>query len=204
MDDASQLRLTTPYNSMNEANDHMTDMLIASYLDRRMSDVDRERFENHLAECPECRQAVIEAESLVKRVRPRWRGNTIVALIAAVFVLVAVDLKVQHRSDLSARTTTREVRTADAGLTAYGPSGEVTRSGLRFVWSPLAGAISYKILLVDASSQPVWSATATDTSIALPATVALRAGETYLWAADALASDGTTHSTGLHEFRVNR
>lgn len=204
MDDGSQLRPWSPYNSMNEVSGHMTDMSIASYLDRRMSGVDRERFEDHLSECPECRQAVIEAESLLKRVRPRWRGNAIVALIAATIVLVAVDLKVQDRNDLSAPTPTRAVRTIDRGLTAYGPSGEVTRSGLHFVWSPLAGAISYKIFLVDASSQPVWSAPATDTSIALPATVALRAGETYLWAVDALASDGTMHSTGLREFRVNR
>jgi predicted anti-sigma-YlaC factor YlaD len=189
---------------MNEADAHMTDMLIASYLDRRLSDAERERFENHLAECPECRQAVIEAESLLKRVRPTWKVNKVVALIAAVLVLVAVDLKIQHSNDLSAPTTARAISTADAGLTAYGPSGEVTRSGLRFVWSPLAGAISYKILLVDARSRPVWSAAAADTSISLPATVVLRSGENYLWAVDALASDGTTHSTGLREFRVNR
>jgi hypothetical protein len=189
---------------MNEANGHMTNTLIASYLDRRMSDVDRERFEYHLAHCRACRLEVMEAESLLKRVRPTWRVNKVVALLAAVFVLVAVNLKVQHKNDLSAPATTREVRTTDAGLTAYGPSGEVTRSGLRFVWSPLAGAISYKILLVDANSRPVWLAAATDTSIALPATVALRAGETYFWGVDALASDGATHSTGLREFRVNR
>jgi hypothetical protein len=189
---------------MNEADAHMTDMLIASYLDRRLSDAERERFENHLAECPECRQAVIEAESLLKRVRPTWKVNKVVALIAAVLVLVAIDLKIQQRNDLSAPTTTRASSTADAGLIAYGPSGEVARSGLRFVWSPLAGAISYKILLVDANSRPVWSTAATDTSIAVPTTVALRAGVTYFWAVDALASDGTTHSTGLREFRVTR
>jgi predicted anti-sigma-YlaC factor YlaD len=189
---------------MIEANGHMTDMLIAGYLDRRMSDVDCERFESHLSECPECRQALIEAESLLKRVRPAWRGNTIVALIAAAFVLVAIDLKVQHKNDVSAPITTRAVTATDRGLTAYGPSGEVRRSGLRFVWTPLAGAISYRILLVDASSRPVWSAAATDTSIALPAKVLLSPGENYLWAVDALAADGTTHSTGLREFRVNR
>ena len=187
MDDCSQLRFPSPYNSMNPGNGHMTDPLIASYLDRRISDVDRERFENHLAECPECRRALIDAESLLKRVRPAWRRNAVVALVAAAFVFVAVDLKVQRRNDLA----------------AYGPSGEVTRSGLRFVWSPLPGVISYKILLVDASSQPVWSAAAADTMIAPPATVTLHVGETYLWAVDALASDGTTHSTGFHEFRLN-
>lgn len=186
---------------MNETTGHMTDMLIASYLDRRMSDPDRALFENHLAECPECRRAVIEADSLIKRVRPPWRNNAIVGLVAAALVLVAVDLTVQHTGE---PTTTRAVHAADSGLTAYGPTGDVPRSGLRFVWSPLAGAISYKIAVVNATSQPVWSTTASDTSIALPANVSLRAGDTYLWVVDALASDGTTRSTGLHEFRVNR
>jgi hypothetical protein len=205
MDERSQLGLASPYNSMmTEANGHMTDMLIASYLDRQMSDVERDRFEAHLAECPECRQALIEAEALLKRARPAWRVNKFVALIAAVLVLVAVDLRVQRNKDLSAPTITRDAATIDRGLIAYGPMGDVTRSELRFVWGPLAGAISYKVLLVDANSRPVWSTTASDTSIALPATVTLRAGENYFWAVDGLASDGTTHSTGLHEFRVNR
>ena len=179
----------------------MTDLLIASYLDRRMSDADRERFESHLAECPECRRAVIEADSLIKQVRPTWRGNAMIGLIAATIVLVAVDLTVQHTGQ---PTPTRSVREVESGLIAYGPTGDVTRSRLRFVWSPLAGAISYKIAVVDATSQPVWSTTASDTSIALPANVSLRAGENYLWVVDALAADGTTHSTGLHEFRLNR
>ena len=179
----------------------MTDMLIASYLDRRMSDAERERFENHLAECPECRRAVIEADTLIKRVRPTWRGNAMIGLVAAALVLVAVDLTVQHTRK---PTPTRAVRSVDSGLTAYGPMGDVTRSGLRFVWSPLAGAISYKIAVVDATSQPVWSTTASDTTIALPASVSLHAGETYMWVVDGLAADGTTHSTGLHEFRLNR
>ena len=204
MDDRTQLGLASPYNSMKEPNGHMTDTLIASYLDRRLSDVDRERFENHLADCPDCRQAVIGAERLLKRVRPNWRVNTLVGVIAATFALVAVDLKFQNRDELSAPALTRAVSRIDGGMTAYGPSGEVARSGLRFVWSPLAGEISYRILLVDANSRPIWSAAVTDTSITLPASVALHTGEAYLWAVDALASDGTTHSTGLREFRVNR
>jgi len=186
---------------MNETNGHMTDMLIASYLDRRMSDADRENFENHIAECPECRRAVIEADSLIKRVRPTWRGNAVIGLIAAALVLVAVDLTVQRTGE---PTPTRTVPAGDSELTAYGPTGDVARSGLRFVWSPLIGAISYKIAVVDATSRPVWSTTASDTSIALPANIFLRTGEGYLWVVDALASDGTAHSTGVHEFRVNR
>lgn len=205
MDERSQLGLASPYNTMmTEANGHTTDMLIASYLDRRMSDVERDRFETHLAECPECREALIEAEALLKRARPTWRVNKFVALIAAVLVLVFVDLRVQRNHDLSAPTTTRDTGTIDRRMIAYGPMGEVTRSDLRFLWKPLAGAISYKVILVDANSRPVWSTAASDTSIALPSTVVLRVGENYFWVADGLASNGTTQSTGLHEFRVSR
>ena len=50
MDERSQLGLASPYNSMmTEANGHMTDMLIASYLDRRMSDVERDHRRVHIA-----------------------------------------------------------------------------------------------------------------------------------------------------------
>ena len=182
----------------------MSDMLIASYLDRRMSEADREQFENHLAECEDCRRAVIEARSLMKQVRPTWRMNTVVGVLAAALIFVVVDLKVQHRNDLAAPASTRAVQPVGSAITPYGPIGEVARAGLRFVWSPLANAISYRLSLVDANSQPVWSTAAADTSIALPPSVSLRVGENYFWSVDALASDGATRSTGLHEFHVIR
>jgi hypothetical protein len=178
-------------------------MLIANYLDRRMSDADREQFENHLAECGECRRAVIEARSLINRVRPPWRVNAVVGVLAAALIIVAIDLKVQRRSDFSPEPT-RAAATTDAGITPYGPLGDVPRTSLRFVWSPLPSAISYKLVLVDANSQPLWSTAAADTSIALPSSVSLHAGENYFWGVDALASDGTTHTTGLHEFRIRK
>jgi anti-sigma factor RsiW len=188
---------------MAEAQGHVSDMLIASYLDRRMSDADREQFENHLAECQVCRSAVIEARSLLHRLRPPWRVNAIVGVLAAALIVVAIDLKVQQRNDLSGEPT-RAAATTAATITPYGPIGDVRRTGLRFVWSSLPNAISYKVVLVDANSQPLWSSAAADTSIALPPSVSLLVGENYFWGADALASDGTTHTTGLHEFRISQ
>jgi hypothetical protein len=182
---------------------HVSDMLIANYLDRRMSDTDREQFENHLAECPDCRRAVIEARSLLNRLRPPWRVNAVVGVLAAVLVVVAIDLKVRQNADLPGEPT-RAAATTDAGIRPYGPMGDVRRTDLRFVWSPLPNAISYKVVLVDANSQPLWSTTAADTSIALPTSVPLHVGERYFWGADALGSDGGTYTTGLHGFRISQ
>jgi hypothetical protein len=55
-----------------------------------------------------------------------------------------------------------------------------------------------------ADAHPVWSLSSTDTVATLPDSVGLRPSERYFWVADALLSDGTTRSTGLREFGVDR
>jgi anti-sigma factor RsiW len=180
----------------------MTDAMIASYLDRRLSASDRDRFENHLADCNECREALVESEKLLKRVRPRRGMKTLIALSVAAVALVAVRLEVipTNRQIVSGTRATTPVTGA---LGVYGPIGEVSSRGLRFVWSPIVGAISYRLVVTDASSRPVWSTTGADTVIALPAAVSLRPGERYFWIVDGLTSNGITHSTGVREFRVS-
>ena len=181
--------------------EHMTDAMIASYLDRRLSASERERFESHLAECGECREAVVDSEKLLKRVRPRRGMKTLIALSVAAIVLVGVRLEVIPRNRRIVPET-RATTPVTGALGVYGPIGEVSGRGLRFVWSPIVGAVSYRLVVTDASSRPVWSTTSPDTVVALPAKVGLRAGERYFWIVDALASNGITHSTGVREFRV--
>jgi anti-sigma factor RsiW len=179
----------------------MTDAMIARYLDRRMSDSERERFEGHLAECTECREAVVESEKLLKQVRPRPGMKTLIALSVAAVVLVAVRLEVIPRNPQFV-SGTRAMTPVSGALGVYGPIGEVSSRGLRFLWSPIVGGVSYRLVVTDASSHPVWSTTSADTTVALPANVDLRAGERYFWIVDGLASNGITHSTGVREFRV--
>lgn len=183
--------------------EHMMDTQIASYLDRRLSDDERERFESHLAECAECRTAVVESEKLLQRVRPRRGMKTAMALAAAAVVLVAVRLEVIHPRNPPVVPSTRSTDTANGGLIVHGPIGEVSNRGLHFVWSPIAWALSYRLVVTDAGGRPVWSTTGPDTTIALPADVSLRAGERYFWIVDGLDSNGITHSTGVREFRVS-
>jgi hypothetical protein len=89
-------------------------------------------------------------------------------------------------------------------VVAYGPIGTAARAGLRFVWSAVPGAESYRLTVSGEDARTVWSSSGTDTLAALPDSVTLRPNERYHWVADALLSDGSTRSTGLREFDVAR
>jgi anti-sigma factor RsiW len=184
-----------------EGGDHLTDVQIATYLDRTLTAPQRDLVEDHLAICPECRQHVLETRELLERMRrPRkfLIGGTLAAAAAVVFLVARpepdpIDQRKLMRSDGT-----------PTSLVAYGPISTAARVGLRFVWSAAPGAESYRLTVSRADAQPVWSSSGTDTVARLPDSVVLRSGERYFWVADALLSDGTTRSTGLREFGIDR
>jgi hypothetical protein len=96
----------------------------------------------------------------------------------------------------------RGIARANTALITYGPTGDAKREGLRFVWGPAAGAVSYRFSVTTSGGEQVWSRSSVDTLASLPRSVNLRAGEKYLWVADAILSDGSSRSTGLREFRL--
>ena len=50
-------------------------------------------------------------------------------------------------------------------------------------------------MIKDASGEMVWSGETTDTVLAVPAGVRLRAGEQYVWRVDGQRADGTSASS---------
>lgn len=183
--------------------EHISDGELAAYMDRNVASADRERIESHLADCDECRQHLIEARKVLGGIG-RTRGLRIAATLAAaavVFVFVRFEVWPTRES-----ATASLVRGSSSGgeITAHGPSGDVSRNGLKFVWSPVSGAGSYRITVSRADATPLWSKTTTDTVVTLPPAVVLQRGQTHLWVTDALLLDGTTRSTGLREFRVTQ
>jgi hypothetical protein len=135
-------------------------------------------------------------------VRPRRRMNVVIMLATAAVVLVVVRLDVAHREMPQRVDSIRGTDGLNGAVGVYGPTGEVSGRELRFVWRPIAGAVSYRLVLSDASSRPIWSATGPDTAVALPASIPIRSGESYFWIVDGLASNGITRSTGVREFRA--
>jgi hypothetical protein len=183
--------------------EHINDAELAAYMDRNVAAADRERIESHLADCDECRRHLIEARKVLGGIH-RTRGLRIAAtLAAAAVVFVFVRLEVWPTRVSSTASLVRGA-TNSAGITAHGPSGDVSGKRLEFVWSPVTGAASYRITVSRADATPLWSRTTTDTVVTLPASVVLQQGQTHLWVTDALLLDGTTRSTGLREFRVTQ
>ena len=173
----------------------MNELEMAAYVDRRLDPAGRERVEGHLAECASCRHEALEVRGLLRRAaRPRRLliGASLLAAAAALVLFV--------------RPTPDPVRDGGSSsvLTAYGPTGEAALVSLRFVWGAVPGAVTYRLTVSHADGAPVWSGSVPDTAMALPDSVTLRVDQRYFWVTDALLHDGSTRSTGLHEFRPVR
>jgi hypothetical protein len=184
--------------------DHMDDLELAAYLDRGLSAADRARVENHLAVCAECRDHVTSAKHLLDQSdRPRRvlkLGLSAALAAAAVAAFLLVNPRDAQR--LSTDSALTRAAAVSPTLTAYGPTGEVSRPQLRFVWGAAPSGAAYRLSVSSESGTPVWSASTADTSAALPDSVGLVQAARYYWVVDALTTDGRTLSTGLREFGV--
>jgi hypothetical protein len=182
----------------------MNESDIAAYVDRRLSVAERDRIEQHLAGCRECRNEVVES----RRVLMQARRPRLILLGGSVLATAAALLLVLRPAFIFPRADGESARLRNAGapttLVAHGPSGEVPLSGLTFVWGAAQGAATYRLTLSGADGVPLWTASTTDTTLALADSVRLGPGKPYFWMTDALLGDGTTRSTGLREFRPTR
>jgi anti-sigma factor RsiW len=177
------------------------DLALSAYLDGRLPAAEREHIEAHLAECYDCRHAVVDSGRLLRASRQR-RGVLAVGALAAAGIIALAFVPVMR----GPTTETGSMRDGSATptLVAYGPTGETPASGpLRFSWAPVAGATIYRLTLAAAGGTPVWNASATDTSVALPDSIRLTRGARYLWNVDALLGTGDTRSTGFREFMLS-
>jgi anti-sigma factor RsiW len=179
---------------------HLSDSEMALYLDRGLSLEERDRIEGHLAACAECRGHALATQQVIRRSRrPRLVvASSVLAAAAVVLILIA---RVEPGNDRAAPQL-RGIARANTALIVYGPTGDAKREGLRFVWGPAAGAVSYRFSVTTTDGEQVWSRSSVDTVASLPRSVSLRSGEKYLWVADTILSDGSSRSTGLREFRL--
>jgi hypothetical protein len=179
---------------------HLTDSEMARYLDRRVTLAERDRIEDHLASCAECREHALGTQQVLRRARrPRIvAAGSALAAAAVVLIWIARVEPVSERSVPQLRAVAR----GTVGLTAYGPTSDVRREGLRFVWGSAPDVESYRLSVTSADGAQIWSQSGVDTVASLPTSVSLRIGQRYLWVADAITNDGSTRSTGLREFSL--
>ena len=180
----------------------MTDLELAAYLDGGLAEPAKARVERHLATCAECREHMVETRVLLNRVsRPRRIFKISAALAAAVAVILLINPAILRRGSSSDLVRSSSL---SAQIIAYGPTGDVSRKGLAFVWAAEPLALSYRVTVTGGNGSTLWTGSTTDTTIALPDSVRLVVGETYYWVSDAVTSDGRTSFTVLKQFTVRR
>jgi anti-sigma factor RsiW len=181
---------------------HMSDLEIAAYLDHGLPPNKMDEIEEHLARCPACRDNVVSTQAFISRSRRSQRLTKVAAVLLAAAAITVVAVPSIRKSNLD-REAMRSEETV-ARLRVYGPIGETKQAPERFMWGSDPTALTYHVTITTKAGADVWSGSSSDTSIVLPSSVILTAGERYLWVVDAMTNDGTTRSTGIREFGIVR
>lgn len=193
---------------MNQApvpTDHLLPTDLAAYLTTGPAFSGAARVKAHLADCAECRGEAIEVSRLVRGgggSSARRGLRSLVALAAAAAVVLAVGTGLP-RANRQTERSRDAVQSIDAAPVPIEPLGDaVVAAPLTFSWHPAAAAVEYRLTLLDAGGEVLWSPVTTDTVLVLPFEISLIRGSSYSWYLDVLQSDGASSSSGVKEFRV--
>jgi hypothetical protein len=192
--------------------------MIDRYLLGRLTEEEKERFERHYFECPDCFRETTERALLVEaakaagpagtpfRVSAARRFSPIWAAAAGAFVLLAAAaLLFLPRSPTPPDFPDKGIRSVRGeALELIGPSGAITGAPGELVWKPVEGAASYTAVIE--GIDPAWTAETRDASVPVPPEVAARMspGKTYFWRVKAYAAEGTLlASSARTPFTIN-
>lgn len=158
----------------------------------------------HLAQCGECREEVLEVSRLV-RAPASGRLKSVAAITAAAAMVAAAWLGVRPAPQEADRERATPVTQPDGGVRLVAPLGPLNRDApIAFTWRGVAGAVEYRLTLLDARGNVLWSNATIDTAATLPIEISLVRGPAYYWFVDVLQSDGSSATSGSREFRLER
>ena len=197
-------RSVTDFHSGEPLTEHPSAEDVAAYLSGGLPPAARAVLEEHLADCRECRQLVTSARRLLRthRVPNRlmWLVPPAAAAILAIVLLVRVPAPVPggnepFRSDSAGPESNLTIAVVAPPEGAVVPAGPIV-----FVWRAQAGEPLYRVSLGEADGRELWSGETTDTTLPVPAGVALERGRTYYWTVDALGADGRSLTSRARRF----
>ena len=183
---------------------HLEAREISAYLDRTLTAMERERVEAHLADCAECRREAIEVSRVRSTVgrRSRWLIGPPIAAAAAIAFLVLL----RSGENPGTGPVFREGGAEPAStVVVVSPTDTdaIRPHTLTLTWRSAGAGVSYRVSVTDQTGDVAWSASTSDTTARLPATVRLRSTR-YHWYVDALLPDGRSITSGVHSFQVRR
>jgi hypothetical protein len=163
----------------------------------------------HIASCARCRVAIASVSAALSepslareiattaRARPRLPRIAVAALAAAVLLIVAVPRRGNEDGPLHRSPGI----TAVASPVLVAPAGVVRDVGaLR--WATVGGADRYRATLFDGTGVVLYEIQTADTVVALPDSVRLAPGRSYLWKVEARTGWGRWSASELIVFTI--
>jgi len=185
---------------------HLQSRLVAAYVARSLDSEDREAAEAHLAVCETCRREVVEVSGLlVKRRRTTQLLPAAGVAAAAVLAILAGASLIGGPTNIDSSGAVRGPLAPEHALTPVKPAPDDSLPvgvEILFVWSAADIGSTYRLTVVDETGDPVWSAETSDTVVVLPGRAGPDGPGTYFWFVDALASDGSTLTSGARRFSL--
>jgi anti-sigma factor ChrR (cupin superfamily) len=191
---AGLLRGSALLDRRTETTDCPDELVIADFVDGRMTADQRAPVVTHLLTCARCRSFVKATGRLVaetaEAAQPsarRWRRWSVPVGLAAAAALVL--LLVPRNGDDGSTPDMREptVTSTIAPVPIVPPPGASVARVDRMVWSSVPGAERYRLRLYDGEGSVLWSVETADTSTALPDSVRLTPRVPYFWRVEAQA-----------------
>lgn len=207
---------------------HLDEHDVARYVEGQLTDAERQRIEEHLANCTECRETVgavrrlqdsasaRESPELDPEIRRKAEGlasepppaqirlETVLSppvLAIAGLLLVAGVVGVLLWQGEARDTPRLRSSRPEAAYSVRAPADEaVVQEPPVFLCTAHPEALAYRVTLYAENGLVVWRGDTTAVRVPLPSDVSLSEGERYLWRAEALLSDGTMLRSDLHTF----
>jgi anti-sigma factor ChrR (cupin superfamily) len=185
----------------------LDELVVADFVDGRLSAGDRVTVVAHLSTCAHCR-SVLKATSRViadpgtTTVRPpsrRWAAPLGLAAAAALLLLL-----VPRGADENPSQGLREptVTSTNAPSPIAPAPGESVARVDRLVWSSVPGAERYRVRLYDREGSTLWTRETSDTSVALPDSITFHPRVPYFWRVEAQAEWMRWTASDLVSFQV--
>ncbi|MEO5508997.1 MAG: CHAT domain-containing protein [Longimicrobiales bacterium] len=196
----------------------MDDERIASFIDGNLHADERAASILHLATCRECRRTLTGVMSVksspqvqpaigrlggISRTmwQPRWVAVAGLAAAASIALLIAVPRAARQSSPDVLDSHRGPTITATDAPSPYFPLGD-SESIDEFAWSVVDGADRYRVTVFDAEARLVFETETSDTIVALPDSVTLLPGASYLWEVEARSGIDRWTPSELVEFRL--
>lgn len=184
------------------------ELVIADFVDGRLSADQRAPVVTHLLTCARCRALVkatgrLVAETAVTAQLParRWRRWSVPLGLAAAAALVL--LLVPRGSDDSTPGLREPTVTSTIAPVPIAPAPGASAARVdRFVWSSVPGAERYRMRLYDGEGTILWTVETADTAVALPDSVGLTPRVPYFWRVEAQAEYMRWAASDLVSFQI--